>query len=182
MHVSTGLHTAHEAVDVVHQKLRKTVSDISSSLRPPSAQDLSRRATVEDVHRRGVGGGGGAGLGEDATRRPTITQETSRKHASAIVTLSSEEHSGRRQPAPDVDQRRQHSTEESTSTRKVMLEEVGRKATLEERLGFQGEERQRAGPVTSTASLSRAQALYKSESKSSMSETELKVRVAGRMG
>lgn len=179
MHVSTGLHTAHEAVDVVHQKLRKTVSDISSSLRPPSAQDLSRRATVEDVHRRG-GGGGGGGLGEDASRRPTITQETSRKHASAIVTLSSEEHPGRRQPAPDVDQRRQHSTEESTSTRKVMLEEVGRKATLEERLGFQGEERQRAGPGASSASLSRAQALYKSESKSSMSETELKVRVARR--
>lgn len=58
-----------------------------------------------------------------------------------------------------------------------MLEEVGRKATLEERLGFQGEERQRAGPGASSASLSRAQALYKSESKSSMSETELKVEV-----
>ncbi|XP_042242291.1 rho GTPase-activating protein 45-like isoform X2 [Homarus americanus] len=157
LHMSTGLHTAQDAVDVVHQKLRKTVSDISSSLRPPTTHDLPRRATIDEATRRGP-------------------QEDDRKH---------HDHPARRK-APE-DPHRRHISEDLR--RKATSEEVGRKSTTEEltRRGeddrlSQQEDRPRQPQSTSGAMLARAQALYKSASKGSMSETELKVEVRASSG
>ncbi|XP_064120607.1 rho GTPase-activating protein 45-like isoform X6 [Macrobrachium nipponense] len=182
-HMSTGLHTAHEAVDVVHQKLRKTVSDISSSLRHSSSQELPRRATMDEIPRR-------LPL-EEAPKRPSADDTKKHPVASPSEDLLQQQHQQQQQQQQQphrrnlLDETHRKSASEDASIRKSNPEEMGRKATteesarrtaLEDRLTQKDRQRQ---PTTATTaqSLSRAQALYKSDSKSSLSETELKVEV-----
>ncbi|XP_069156108.1 rho GTPase-activating protein 45 isoform X4 [Procambarus clarkii] len=163
--VALGFHTTQDAV---HHKLRKTVSDISSSLRPPASQELPRRATVDEVpSRRGT---------EDTPRRSSAED---RKPASTHDDLPP------RRPTPD-DPLRGNLSEDAR--RKPTLEEIGRKSTVEEtwrrdvERASEQEERCRLQQSSSAAMLARAQALNKSSSKSSMSESELKVDVRGSSG
>ncbi|XP_045139333.1 rho GTPase-activating protein 45-like isoform X4 [Portunus trituberculatus] len=187
LHVSSGLHTAH---DVVHQKLRKTVSDISSSLRSsspaaaaittitttttaaiaspaatttttttvlipsPSTHDMQRRGTLEDVKKVvvGVGVTGGGGGGQQDERK---SMESS--------------------PRKPLQQ------EEVTRRRPPHLEETGRRPTIEEtpRKSEEGARRTEQEASRSHQQTPRPQ-VYKSESKGSVGETELKVEA--RMG
>ncbi|XP_068229615.1 serine-rich adhesin for platelets-like [Palaemon carinicauda] len=173
-HMSTGLHTAHEAVDVVHQKLRKTVSDISSSLRHSSSQELPRRATMDEIPRRGPL--------EDAPKRP-LTDDTKKHPATSPSEDHLQQQLHRRNLLEEV--HRKSTSAEDATVRKFNTEEIGKKTTTEEtarRTALEDrltqKDRQRP-PTTATTvqGLSRAQALYKSDSKSSLSETELKVEV-----
>ncbi|XP_063872353.1 rho GTPase-activating protein 45-like [Scylla paramamosain] len=183
LHVSSGLHSAH---DVVHQKLRKTVSDISSSLRSsspaaagittitttttaaiaspaatttttttvlipsPTTHDMQRRGTLEDVKKVvvGVGVTGGVGGGGQQDERKSM-ESSSRKP------LQQEEVTRRRPPH---------------------LEETGRRPTIEEtpRKSEEGARRPEQEASRSLQQTPRPQ-VYKSESKGSVGETELKV-------
>ncbi|XP_071536565.1 rho GTPase-activating protein 45-like isoform X3 [Panulirus ornatus] len=164
LHMSTGLHTAQDAVDVVHQKLRKTVSDISSSLRSTPTQELPRRATVDEPTRRLPQ--------EEAPRRSTAEdrkQPAPHEEHLAKGKVSEEPH--RRLALEDA--RRKATAEEAG--RKPLAEDPARRSA-EDRLAQQ-EDRPRPQQTTAGPTLARAQALYKSASKGSMGETELKVEL-----
>lgn len=177
--MSTGLHSAQDAVDVVHQRLRKTVSDISSSLRPPPpSQDLPRSATMDQsptlLARKGAGTL--VAVPQEEVLPPRRSTVEDKKYLP-----SHEEHPARRKPPEEPHKRYPQPTEETR--KKPPLEEVGRKSTIDETTRRPLEEDQRLSHPEDrlrpqqTPTLARAQALYKSASKGSVGETELKVRV-----
>ncbi|XP_069955191.1 rho GTPase-activating protein 45 isoform X4 [Cherax quadricarinatus] len=128
--------------------------------------ELPRRAaTVDEPPRRG----------------PPLEDTPRRSSAEDRKPIATSNDIPAKRPAALEDPQRRHPAEDSR--RKSTLEEVGRKLTVEEPARGeidqlnQTEERQRQPQSTSGAMLARAQALYKSASKSSMSESELKVDV-----
>lgn len=140
--------------------------------------ELPRRATMDEIPRRGPL--------EEAPKRPS-TDETKKHPVASPSEDLLQQQQQQQQPHRRnlLDEAHRKSASEDTTTRKSNPEEMGRKATteesarrtaLEDRLTQKDRQRQ---PTTATTaqSLSRAQALYKSDSKSSLSETELKVEV-----
>lgn len=174
LHVSSGLHSAHE----VHQKLRKTVSDISSSLRsssPATAATTTITTTttspspypaittttsttvlipspsVHDMPRRGS------------------TVDDMKKLVVAAGAGGGGGGSQEDKKTQETPQRKPLQQEESTRRRPQSLEETGRRPTVEEtpRKAEEAASRVLQQPP-------RPQ-VYKSESKGSVSEAELKV-------
>ncbi|XP_066990822.1 rho GTPase-activating protein 45-like isoform X24 [Macrobrachium rosenbergii] len=140
--------------------------------------ELPRRATMDEIPRRGPL--------EEAPKRPS-TDETKKHPVASPSEDLLQQQQQQQQPHRRnlLDEAHRKSASEDTTNRKSNPEEMGRKATteesarrtaLEDRLTQKDRQRQ---PTTATTaqSLSRAQALYKSDSKSSLSETELKVEV-----
>lgn len=140
--------------------------------------ELPRRATMDEIPRRGPL--------DEAPKRPS-TDETKKHPVASPSEDLLQQQQQQQQPHRRnlLDEAHRKSASEDTTTRKSNPEEMGRKATteesarrtaLEDRLTQKDRQRQ---PTTATTaqSLSRAQALYKSDSKSSLSETELKVEV-----
>ncbi|CAL4067534.1 unnamed protein product, partial [Meganyctiphanes norvegica] len=160
LHMSSGLHSAHEAVDAVHSRLRKTVSDISSTLRPPISNSPQQFPDSSNPPRRVAS--------EESPRR--FAEDRSRR-------LVNESH---KYKPPEDSQRIQFTDETNKSGRNV--DELGRRIETTE--GSRRTDVAEGKKDTEAATpprrredraplLHRAQALYKSDSKSSMSETEL---------
>ncbi|KAK7007482.1 Rho GTPase-activating protein 29 [Halocaridina rubra] len=128
--------------------------------------ELPRRSTMEEISRRGPQ--------EDSPKRPSLPEES--KKTPAIITV---EESIRR-----TEEGQRKSTSEETG-KKLFPDDVGRKIVVEDHSRVRDDkspkkdERQRQH---TGSTLSRTQAIYKSESKTSLGETDLKVEVRASAG
>ncbi|KAG0716118.1 hypothetical protein GWK47_010398 [Chionoecetes opilio] len=146
LHVSSGLHTAHDAM---HQKLRKTVSDISSSLRSSSPATATTTTTI-------------------TTTAIPSTAATTTTTTTRLIPSSSAHDLPRRGTLEDQ--------EEATRRKPPLMEETGRRLTIEEvpRKAEEGTRRLDQETSRTLQQVTRPQ-VYKSDSKGSVGETELKV-------